>query len=133
MHRVTIAITDEAMADLRALRSRRLQRVALQWISRLRTDPRLGPPLEWRWRQDLRSCRKIYFDEGDTPLESDFVVRRRSEEGAAYRIVYRLLPSESDPAIAQVFAVGAKYGGGEGIYARAAERYRLVLEQEEGD
>jgi hypothetical protein len=125
---IAIDITDEAMDDLRALPSQELQRVDLQWIARLEADPQLGRHLEWRWGQDLRGCRKIYFDHDDTPLESDLVPRRRSEEGARYRIVYRLIPSEHRPEIAQVFAVGPKYGPQGGIYARAAERHRVNLE-----
>lgn len=128
MDRVTIDITNEAMDDLRALPSQELQRVALQWVQRLKRNPKLGPVLAWRWGQDLRNCRKIYFDAGDTPLESDFVVRRRSEEGARYRIVYRLMPSNSQPEIARVFAVGPKYGPAGGVYAQAAERYRLMVD-----
>ena len=126
-------ITDSAMSDLRALPSQQLQRVALQWVRRLESTPKLGPELVWRWGQDLRGCRKDYFDAANAPLESDFVGRRRSEEGAGarYRIVYRLLPSEHEPAIVQVFAIGPKYGDRGGVYATAAERYRLLLEEPE--
>lgn len=129
MDRIEVDITDEAMADLRALPNQHLQRVALQWMTRLRRSPRLGRRLEWRHGQNLHGCRKLYLDETDTPLELDFVPRRRSEEGARYRIVYRLLPSEDDIEIVQTFAVGPKYGPEGGVYARAAERYRLMLEQ----
>ena len=129
MDRAAIDITDGAMDDLRALPSQQLQRVALQWVRRLERAPTLGPELVWRWGQDLRDCRKIYFDEGDTPLESDFVGARRSEERARYRIVYRLLPSEREPTLVQVIAVGPKYGDKGGVYATAAERYRLLLDE----
>ena len=131
MERVTIEIIDQAMDDLRALPSKQLQRVALQWVARLKANPQLGPELEWRWGHDLRHCRKVYFDEDDTPLEHDPVPRRRSEEGARYRIVYRLLPSDERPEVAQVIAVGPKYGSTEGVYARAAKRYLLMLEVED--
>ncbi len=76
-------------------------------------------------------CRKDNFDAADALLESDFVGRRRSEEGARYRIVYRLLLSEHEPAIVQVFAIGPKYGDRGGVYATAAERYRLLLDEPE--
>jgi hypothetical protein len=131
MDQVAIEITDDAMADLRALRSKPLQRVALEWISRPRRNPKLGALLEWRWGQGLRDCRKIYFDEGDTPLELNPVARRRSEEdGARYRIVYRLLPSGAHPETARAFAAGPKYGPEGGVYAEAAKRYRLMSEGE---
>ena len=124
---VEIDITSEAMEDLRALPSDRLRLVALQWMSRLKRHPKLGPFLEWRWGLDLRGCRKIYFDENDTPLRFDFVLRRRSEEqGAEYRVVYRLLPDEERPEVIQVFAVGPKYGPEGGVYRTAADRYRIM-------
>jgi hypothetical protein len=119
------------MDDLRALPSDRLRRVALQWMLRLRRRPKLGQFLEWRWGPDLRGCRKIYFDEDDRPLELDFVVRRRSEEGAAYRIVYRILPAEERPELVQVFAVGPKYGPDEGVYKKAADRFRVLRDPED--
>lgn len=121
----------EAMADLRALPSKQLQRVALQWCERIRRDPKLGKRLEWRRGQDLRQCSKIYFDEDDRPLELDFIPRKRSEEGARYRIVYRLLPDEDRPEIAQVFGIGPKYGPEGGVYAVAAERFRVLREGED--
>ena len=131
--RVGIDITDDAMEDLRALPSRQLQLVALQWISLLKRNPQRGRELDWRWGQDLRQCRKLYFDATDRPFESDLVGRRRPEEGAVYRVVYRLLPSEAKPTVAQVFAIGRKYGSEGGVYSAAAERYRLILDAEEND
>lgn len=128
---VTIDITNEAMDDLRALPTKEVQRAALQWIQRLKRKPRLGTSLEWRWGQDLRDCRKLYVGRRDRPLELDLVERRRSEDdGAEFRIVHRLLPSEQEPEVAQVFAVGAKYDDGGGVYQKAAERYRLLLAEE---
>ncbi len=118
------------LVDLRALPNKQLQRVALQWCERLRRDPKLGKRLEWRRGQDLRECRKIYFDEDDRPLEIDFIPRKRSEEGARFRIVYRLLPDEDHPEVAQVLGIGPKYGPKGGLYAVAAERFRLLREGE---
>ena len=58
-------------------------------------------------------------------------MRRRSEEdGAKYRIVYRLVPSEAHPETARVFAVGPEYSPGGSVYERAAKRYRLMREGE---
>ena len=128
---VSIDITDDAMDDLRALPDKELQRAALQWIQRLKRRPKLGPFLEWRWGQDLHNCRKLYVARDDRPLEFDLIDRQRSEdEGADYRIVYRLLPSEEQPKVAQVFAVGLKYDdGSSGVYQKAVERYRLLLDK----
>jgi len=41
------------------------------------------------------------------------------------------LLSEHEPAIVQVFTIGPKYGDRGGVYATAAERYRLLLEEPE--
>jgi len=117
------------MADLAKLPSDDLKRIALQWLQRVRGQPRLGGHLEWRHEQDLRDCRKIYFDTDDRPFEIRVTPRRKSEEGASYRVVYRLLPSDDKPEIAQVLAVGAKYGD-DAVYARAARRLASLIEEE---
>lgn len=130
MDQVNVTLTDEAKADLRTLPSQQLQVVALQWMQRLKKRPDLGAPLDWREGQDLRQAFKLYFAENDTPLEQNFIAKKRSEEGAPYRIVYRLLPSARRPETAQVIAVGPKYGPEGGIYARAAKRYELMIDLE---
>jgi len=130
MDQVNVTLTDEAKADLRALPSQRLRVVALQWMQRLKKSPDLGAPLDWREGQDLREAFKLYFAENDTPLEQNLIAKKRSEEGAPYRIVYRLLPSARKPATAQVIAVGPKYGPEGGVYARAAKRYEILIDLE---
>jgi len=77
----SVRLTADARRDLAALPSQRLQQVALQWMSRLRRTPFLGRPLEWRQGQDLRRCRKVYFDEADTPLELRPTPSKRAQDG----------------------------------------------------
>lgn len=100
-------------------------------MQRLKRKPDLGAPLDWREGQDLRQAFKIYFAENDTPLELNLIAKKRSEEGAPYRIVYRLLPSAQKPETAQVFAVGPKYGSEGGVYAKAAKRYEFLVDLEQ--
>ena len=128
-----VTLTDEARADLAALPSKRLQQVALQWMSRLRRTPRLGQPLEWREGQVLRACRKLYFDEDDTPLELQLTPSKRATEGPPYRIVYRLLPSEDEPRFAQILAVGPKRDSEGGVYPRVARRLEAGAEDPSED
>ena len=72
--------------------------------------------------QDLRTCRKLYFDEDDTPFELQLAPGKRATDGPPYRIVYRLLPSEDEPQFAQILAVGPKRDAEGGIYPRVARR-----------
>lgn len=119
---VQVVLTDAAKADLRKLEDTSLQRVALQWMQRLRRHPTLGRPLTWRPGQDLRTCRKIYFDQDDRPLERSFVPAKRADGGPRYRIVYRLLPDEGSATHAQILGVGLKRDGEGGIYPRVGKR-----------
>jgi hypothetical protein len=121
---VEVVLTDDAKADLRALADAKLQKVALQWMQRLRRTPTLGAHLEWRPGGDLRECRKIYFDEDDTPLELSFMPAERVADRPRYRIVYRLLPGEENATHAQILGVGPKRASEGGIYPRVAHRLR---------
>jgi len=124
---VFITLTDDARSDLRDLADPNLQRVALQWMQRLRRTPALGAYLTWRPSGDLRQCRKIYFDEDDTPLEHNFMPAKRAADRPRYRIVYRLLPSEDEATHAQILGLGPKRDSEGGIYPRVARR----LEQDD--
>jgi hypothetical protein len=121
---IDVVLTDDAKADLRALADAKLQKVALQWMQRLRRTPTLGAHLEWRPGGDLRECRKIYFDEDDTPLELTFMPAKRVAERPRFRIVYRLLPDKENATHAQILGVGPKRDSEGGIYTRVARRLR---------
>ena len=125
---VPVTLTDDARSDLRELADPNLQRVALQWMQRLRRTPMLGAHLTWRPSGDLRQCRKIYFDVDDTPLEQNFMPAKRVADRPRYRIVYRLLPSEDKVAHVQILGLGLKRDSEGGIYPRVARR----LEQDDG-
>ncbi len=119
---MNISLTTDAKADLKALGDPSLQRIALQWMSRLRRNPKLVRELAWREGQDLRSCRKLYFDEDDTPLETNFMPAKRADDRPRYRIVYRLVPDEESPTDAQILGVGLKRDSEGGVYPRFAQR-----------
>lgn len=119
---VEVVLTEDAKADLRALADRNLQRIALQWMQRLRRSPSIGQRLEWRSGRDLRECSKLYFDEDDTPLELNFVPAKRVADRPRYRIVYRLLPDEERATHAQILGVGPKRDRDGGVYSSVARR-----------
>lgn len=110
--------------DLRALPSDRLRRVALEWMTVLRGDPHRGPRLDWRLGNDLSRARKIYFDDNDTPLRTNFLAPPSRPDGPRYRIVYELLPAPERPTLVRVIAVGPKIDprGGPGVYQKAGDR-----------
>jgi addiction module RelE/StbE family toxin len=86
-----VVIRPEANEDLRNLTSTSAQWEAAKYILRLERQPYLGQRLEHLAQTgDMSDCRKIYIDE------------RR------YRIVYRLLPDEKEPAQVDVIAVGRR-------------------------
>jgi hypothetical protein len=108
--------------DLYDLPSTRLGVVALEWIARIREEPYLGPRLDWRRGGDLSMCRKLYFDEEDTPFRWPSIPARGRAGGPRFRIVYELLPRDDRPEVALVLAVGEKKKGAEGVYSQAAGR-----------
>jgi hypothetical protein len=121
---IPVKLGDEVPDDLRALPSDRLRRVALESMAALRSDPHRGARLDWRLGNDLSRARKLYFDEGDTPLRTNFLAPPSRPDGPRYRIVYELLPTQEQPTLVRVIAVGPKIdpGGGDGVYRRASER-----------
>lgn len=115
----------DALEDLKRLPSKRLRQVALEWLYRIEREPRLGQRLTWqRSTGDLSECRKIYFDKDDQPRRLNFVARTKPEQGAGYRIVYRLLPDDETAKEAEVIAVGPKFGPGGSVYAMVASRLK---------
>ena len=118
-----VKLRSEALEDLKRLPSKRLRRVELEWLYRIEREPHLGQRLTWqRSTGDLSECRKIYFDKGDEPRRDNFVARTKPEQGAGYRIVYRLLPDDKLAEHAEVIAVGPKFGPGGSVYTMVARR-----------
>ncbi len=78
-------------------------------------NPRVGKPCGFAFSTGtLSDCRKLYFDEAE-------------DMGPRYRIIYRLLPNEDEPAKAEVIRIGLKvpYGDEDEIYrqvGRALDR-----------
>ncbi|MFB8241680.1 hypothetical protein ACFC58_34605 [Kitasatospora purpeofusca] len=93
-------------ADILALPTSQLQRLALIRISQLTRGELRGAPLEAMARHpDLSDCRKLYFD------ESQNEIRTVGGRAPAWRIVYRLrdaLPGPDARLLLQVVAVGAR-------------------------
>jgi hypothetical protein len=121
---IPVKLGDGVADDLRALPSDDLRRAALEWMALLRNEPHRGPRLDWRLGRDLSRARKIYFDEDDTPLRTNFLDPPTRPGGPRYRIVYELLPMPERPTLVRVIAVGPKIDpdGGAGVYTEAAKR-----------
>lgn len=119
---IPVRFVPDVREDLAGLPSEQLRRVALEWMVRLRRDPHEGKRLKWRHSGDLSTCRKLYFDEEDTPLRENFTYYRRPG-GARYRIVYQLLPTGEHPEVIRVLAVGLGHDDAEpDAYDKAATR-----------
>jgi len=87
-----------------------LLRAVRRLLPHLRADPLRGSqPLDYDPRiGNLGDCRKVYFDESE------------ATRPAGYRIVLRLLPSESDPQRIQIVSIGPR--ANLEAYRRAAAR-----------
>ncbi len=93
---VEVVLWPQVHDDFRALPSDALRWEALRYFVRLRNEPRLGLSLTDHpvWG-NLSDCRKIFLDE-------------THERNPRWRIVYRLLPSDSTPATAEIIIVGPR-------------------------
>jgi hypothetical protein len=96
---------DDVVADLRAVRDRygvEALEEARRLVSTLPGDPLLG---EWLDRHsatgDLSTCRKVAF--GPDEITEDGV-----NHGPALRLVYRLLPSNTDVQQVEILAVARR-------------------------
>jgi len=98
------------VADDLAQLSPALLRALRRLLPGLREDPvRHSQPLDYDPRiGNLGDCRKVYLDESET-------IRP-----AGYRIVFRLLPSESAPQRIQIVSIGPR--ANLEAYRRAAAR-----------
>ena len=93
---VEVKLWPQVHDDFRALPTTDLQWQALRYLVRLETNPRLGLPLTDHpiWG-DLSDCRKIYLDE-------------THDQDPRWRIVYRLLPTDEQPEVADVIIIGPR-------------------------
>ena len=93
---VEVTLWPQVREDFRALPSDKLRWEAMRYIVILREKPKLGIPLTDHpiWG-DLSDCRKIFLDEAH-------------DADPRWRIIYRLLPDESNPTTADVIMVGPR-------------------------
>lgn len=105
---VEVKVWPQVNEDLRALPTDKLRWEALRYIVRLRDKPYLGRRLrDHPQLGDLSDCRKIFLDE-------------RHDVDPRWRIVYRLLPDDVRPTVAEVLIVGPRQS--ETVYRGAVER-----------
>lgn len=91
--------------DMSALATDAVRWEAAKMMLRLKRQPHLGRPLAIDTRiGDLSNRRKVYFDE------------------ARHRVVYRLRPSDGEPAEVEIIALGPRKDLD--VYRRAARRLR---------
>jgi hypothetical protein len=112
---------EDPLADIKALPSLQLQKVALWWLKRVRRDHSLGKELGYQVSTgDLRGLYKLYFEEDDEPWNPLWAPpdRPAGDPRPRYRIVYQLLPDEENPELIEVVSVGPKPQ----VYWTASER-----------
>ena len=94
-----------------------LRAVAFAWMARLRLEPLLGKPLQYRYGQDLQGARKLYVGREDRP-SNPLSTPTLTAGGPPVRIAYEVQPDERHPERILILAVGAKPD----IYDDAAAR-----------
>jgi hypothetical protein len=112
---------EEPLADLKALPSDQLRKVALWWLKRVRRNVSLGKELGYQVSTgDLAGLYKLYFDEEDQPWDPLWEPpdRRPGDPRPRYRVVYQLLPNADRPEVVEVVSIGPKPF----VYRAAAER-----------
>lgn len=86
----------QVTGDLRRIRSARLLKELLALMRRLRDEPYLGRPLQYRRGVgNLSDCRRLYVTSG-------------AGRANDYRIVYQLVPDEENPREVWVISVGPR-------------------------
>jgi len=101
--RVRLAIRPEVSQDIRDLPNAAVRLEALLEIKEIATHPFRSARLGTRsYTGNLSDCRKKYF------------------HGTAYRVVFRLLPDEKNPNVADVIVVGPRLRSV--VYDVAAQR-----------
>lgn len=105
---IEVNLWPQVREDFRDLPTDALRWEALRYIVRLREEPKLGLPLrEHPILGDLSDCRKIFLDESH-------------DMDPRWRIIYRLLPDDEHPQVAEVIIVGAREG--EAVYYEVLRR-----------
>jgi hypothetical protein len=102
---------EDPLADLKALPSDQLRKVALWWLRRVARGSSVGRPLGYQVSTgDLRGCFKLYFDEDDEPWNALWEPPHRppGDPRPRYRIVYQLLPDPDEPDLIEVVSIGPK-------------------------
>jgi len=103
-------------ADLLALDAQ-LRAISFAWMARLRREPQLGKPLQYRYGQDLQGARKLYVGREDRP-SNPLSKPTLTAGGPPVRIAYEVQPDERHPERILILAIGAKPD----IYDDAAAR-----------
>ena len=104
-----VKLRPAAKADLLALTDPAVRKAAVEAMLLIEDNLEFGRLLERNDRTgDLRGCRKVYVD-------------KPGPEKPRYRLVYWLAPSEANPRLAHILAIGERRGLR--AYELAAARY----------
>lgn len=105
---VEVTFWPQVSEDFRRLPTDALRWMAKKHLVRLESEPYFGRELTDHplWG-DLSDCRKIYLDESH-------------ERDPRWRIVYRLLPDETNPTTADVIIIGPRED--DAVYREVMER-----------
>jgi len=118
---VTVEVTfwPQVSEDFRALPTDKLRWMAMQYFVRLEQKPDLGRPLQDHpiWG-DLSDCRKIYLDE-------------THQTDPRWRIIYKLLPDERHPKVADVIIIGPRED--DAVYREVMSRLARPLRAPQAD
>lgn len=110
---IAVDVRPEVSGDFRDLPTDTLRWEALRYLARLKEEAYLGRSLQDHPELgDLRDCRKIFLDE-------------RHDVDPRFRIVYRLLPNETNPEVADVIIIGPRAEAA--VYLDALKRLRREL------
>lgn len=92
---VEVTLWPQVREDFRALPPA-VQLMVKKYLARLERQPHFGTPLNDHpmWG-DLSDCRKIYLDESH-------------DRSPRWRIIYKLLPDEANPEVADVMIIGPR-------------------------
>lgn len=114
---VEVTLWPQVSDDFRALETDALRWEAMRYLVQLREKPYLGRALTDHpiWG-NLSDCRKIYLDESH-------------DKDPRWRIIYRLLPSEAKPTIAEVIIIGPRKD--DVVYADVMGRLGRLLPAEQ--
>jgi len=112
---VTVEVTfwPQVPDDYRALPTNALKLMATKYLLQLVEHPRLGLALKDHplWG-DLSDCRKIFLDETHTA-------------DPRWRIIYRLLPNDDNPEVADVIIIGPRED--DAVYYEVMSRLERAL------